>query len=259
MKEKKRPNNPYQLTINQHTLPLRSIARFCHENQAVKVKLNNKEKFIDLRPDNPLFCAKRIWDQRAETTISKDIESSFQNLADKINSRAILTLTSEAHSIVTHMYLLWKYKCKLLSHPINDIQLNIIAPERKISAHSQELLEKHGIIHIKSNGKIPGQAIAGITIQRGLDIELDLGADRFEWGIINTPKGIEFLVPDASINQTIMPISPNIFLIAGLTDCELSAHDVGIINRISILESNRYWFARNPNRCLTLQRCNPWA
>ncbi|WP_157889379.1 hypothetical protein [Chromobacterium subtsugae] len=139
-----RRTNPHQLTIKQHTLPLRSIERFCHENQAVKVKLNTKDIFIDLKPNNSLFCANRAWDHRTETVVSKDIESNFQNLADKINSRLIRAMCTEDQLTVTHMYLLWKYRCKLASNPIADVKINLVTPERELSIDSKEVLEKRG-------------------------------------------------------------------------------------------------------------------
>ena len=72
--EKTQKGNPYQLTVCQHTFPAASIARFADTTGCVEVYLIKQNKVVRLKPDDKLFCAKRVWDQRAESGFMKEIE-----------------------------------------------------------------------------------------------------------------------------------------------------------------------------------------
>src|SRR5688500_14575573 len=90
--EKPQKDNPYRLTIRQHTFPRASIARFANRSGCIHVhKVGAKRSFF-AAPDNALFCAKRIWDQRAEDGFATEIERPFQGLASAIVDGRVSTL-----------------------------------------------------------------------------------------------------------------------------------------------------------------------
>jgi hypothetical protein len=80
--DKPQKGNPHRLTVNQHVYPAWSIERFADTTGKVEVWLRRSDKTFRASPDNPLFCARRTWDQRAESGYMKAIEDEFQILAD---------------------------------------------------------------------------------------------------------------------------------------------------------------------------------
>lgn len=110
--EKIQPGNPHQLTINQHCFPKKSIERFCNEKGVVEVFLIDKNKTVPMKPDNGIFCARRVWDQRAETIFMQSVENAYQELVSKLEVEGwSRRLSSEEDQIVTDMYSLWHVRC----------------------------------------------------------------------------------------------------------------------------------------------------
>ena len=56
--------NPHELTIDQHIFPKKSIDRFYNQDGLLQVKRGNKI-FNTNSGNDGIFCAKRVWDQRA--------------------------------------------------------------------------------------------------------------------------------------------------------------------------------------------------
>src|SRR5207302_8582442 len=79
--ERPQEGNPHRLTIRQHTFPRASIARFANSDGRVSVRHIKSERFR-VKPDHDLFCAMRVWDQRAEAGFHEKIEKPFQSLAE---------------------------------------------------------------------------------------------------------------------------------------------------------------------------------
>lgn len=252
--EKPQSGNPHQLTVLQHILPRRSIERFCDQQGVVRVKRIAKEGFISVPPNNPLFCAKRVWDQRAETVVSSRIEVAFQNIADALVASSVGSLEQSMHLAVTKMYLLWRHRAIFSRNPYVDLMVNCVATERELSIDAQELLESKNVLFARPDGSFPGRFLTGIAIQRAIDMDLNAGADRMRWGVIRTPPCVEFIVPDAFINQPVMPVSPSLCLVSGLLDCHLSLAEVGRLNREALFSTHSYWFARVPDRCPVWRR-----
>lgn len=67
--EKTQKGNPHQLTINQHYFPARSIERFVRPDGRVDVHYIKNSKNFQVKPNNPIFCARRAWDQRVESSL----------------------------------------------------------------------------------------------------------------------------------------------------------------------------------------------
>lgn len=257
--EEPQRGNPHQLTINQHILPRLVIQRFCGPDGLVYVKRVGREGFINVQPENPLFCAKRVWDQRAETTLSEEIEASFQIVSNSILENSLSTLDPEMHLMVTEMYLLWRYRALYARKPLGDVRANIVRMERNLSIDSQERLEKNGVLFLRPDGTLPGRISTGVALQMDIDRDLQAGADKMHWGIVKAPPDFQFVVPNAFINQPIMPISPSTCLVSGWPDSVLSMPEVGLFNREAVLSADEYWFAKNPERCPIRRLVFPFA
>lgn len=108
----------------------------------------------------------------------------------------------------------------------------------------------------REDGIIPSRALTGILLRRDTDAALNAGADKMFWGIVASPTGLEFLCPDRSINQPLLPISPNVCLVGGFADIPASAFTTGDINRALINGAKSYWFAQDLKKCPILNRAN---
>lgn len=95
--------NPHKLTIDQHIFPAESISRFASENGMVQVRRKNGEPDLSLRPGNSYFCARRLWDQKAEAVFMKEIEDRYQDVARNIVAGDVTTLDVVMTAAVTDM------------------------------------------------------------------------------------------------------------------------------------------------------------
>ena len=107
--EKTQKGNPHRLTVKQHCFPMRSIERFACSDGLVDVQRGVKN--FRLKPDHTLFCARRAWDQSAESGFMKEIEDVYQELAEKIVDGVVSKLSKADQAIITDMYALWNIRC----------------------------------------------------------------------------------------------------------------------------------------------------
>ncbi len=82
--EKPQKGNPHRLPVKQHVLPRDSIARFADGTGMVCLFDKVRNKARQAKSDDDIFCAKRVWDRRAEFGYMKGIEDAFQGLASEI-------------------------------------------------------------------------------------------------------------------------------------------------------------------------------
>ena len=80
--EKPQRGNSHQLPVNQHIWPLKSIGRFVDGTGTVFDKVRNRMR--QAKPDDA-FCAKRVWDRRAEFGYMKGIQDAFRNSQPKLS------------------------------------------------------------------------------------------------------------------------------------------------------------------------------
>jgi hypothetical protein len=76
--EKPQSGNPHELPVKQHVFPAASIARFTQGDGCVSVYLIKHKKEILVKPDDQIFCARWVWDYRAEIGFMKQIEDKNQ-------------------------------------------------------------------------------------------------------------------------------------------------------------------------------------
>ena len=142
--EKLQPGNPHQLTVNQHCFPRASIARFAGHDDRVDVRLMEHSKTIRAKPEDPVFCARRAWDEKAESGFMLEVESRYQDLAHEIASgRLTRRLEPDEQSVVTDMYGLWNIRWHYCSQPVPDQQLEgVVALAHEYSKDDREQLER---------------------------------------------------------------------------------------------------------------------
>ena len=166
--EKTQKGNPHQLTVNQHCFPARSIERFVRNDGRVDVRRIKDSKNFRVKPNHSIFCARRAWDQRAESFM-KEIEDVYQELADKIVSGEVLQLSNADQEKITDMYALWNIRWYWKQQPVQDQRIEgAIRPECEFSQDDQESLEKNRITAIGPNLTIKGPHLTGIKIQQNL-------------------------------------------------------------------------------------------
>jgi hypothetical protein len=246
--EKTQKGNPHALTVRQHIFPNASIARFTKNDGCVSVWRFSVNQSLECKPQNHIFCAKRIWDQRAEDGYMKVIEDRFQSLADAIVQDSYSIIGFFEKSIINDFYALWNIRAHVKGHPVSDQAItNALKLAYNPTKDEQELLERNNITTIRPNLTIPGRHLAGINIQMNLNkVRKQLGNAR--WGILKAERG-EFIVPDNFSNARILPISPTICLFADSKNAIIPYGEVTNINQLAIASSTEYFFARKFSEC----------
>jgi hypothetical protein len=246
--EKPQKGNPYGLTIKQHTFPRASIARFADSDGLVSVFHIATGKNLKLSPDDHLFCATRIWDQRAEEGYMKEIEDSFQSLAEAIIGERILAIGPVETPVVNDFFALWNIRAHRKAHPIPDRTIQgIVGPKRNLTKDEQEHLEKEHIGFARPDRTVPGRQLSGISIQMNLDAVRTQLADA-QWGILRAYDG-EFIVPDNSSNARIVPVTPTLCLFSPSANHILTQFQVAEINQYAAASSRDFYFARDFSQC----------
>ena len=243
--ERTQRNNPHQLTVKQHCFPKKSIERFTNKDGVVHVRLIEQDKTVLLKPDDYNFCARRTWDERAETGYMREIEDRYQELADKIAaSKIVRRLKSNEKNVVTEMYILWNCRWHWNKTPVEDQKIKgALGVTHEYSKDEQERLEKEGIATIKSDLTISGRNLTGIAIQQNI-FDYRKHKRSCSWGILKS-LGAEFVVPDNAAHRIVLPVTPNICLINGEGYRLASEHEVAEMNDLAKRDSEKYYFARS--------------
>lgn len=245
------PGNPRQLTINQHVMPRRSIARFTDDGEVSVVSLpygSIKKR----HPEHGIFCVKRLWDQKAETTGSRRIEVTYQHIADAVvNGRR--TFTDEQQEAITEMFFLWTARHETKAEDREDIYANGITGS-DFDLDQQEILESNGCIFMLPGGRMPRRFMNGISLRVRMDNDR-IHAGPVHWGVLEA-KEAEFIVPDTTGGVTLMPISPKLCFMGGQESLCLDFDAVAEANGLMRSRAEAYYFARDlrvsPIKKLTL-------
>jgi hypothetical protein len=241
--ERPSSGNPYQLTVNQHIFPARSIERFYGIAGMVQVFNKQTGKMFPSVARNPIFCAQRAWHQKAESGFMLEIESRFQPIAHAIVTGTLRYVTPFEHDVISRMYALWLCRFARQDNSQPDPVMKMVRPERELTQVDQEKLEKAGILMVRPDSSVPMRQIIGVRLQ--LEVE-DLAHQLTGgcWGILRADEG-EFLVPDNFGSAPIIPLSPKIVLAYGDGNTALDSEGVVRINQLAWICSRRYIFARN--------------
>ena len=234
--------------MQQHLLPRKTIARFCGADGHVQVQLLTHGLNRRYLPTDSLFCAQRAWDQRGESVVGGGIEIPYQSISDSLVDGSLASLAPEMHEAITQMYLLWRRRCLRLNDPMPDFRPKGVTPN-DLPLDVQERMEKAGVAFIRPDGTIAGRVIAGFRLQVDIDSDWLAGAHAMRWGVQRCPPGLELLVPDAFIEQPVLPVAPELCLVAGLPDRQMTRGEVAELNRAALRAATRYWLARESVRC----------
>jgi hypothetical protein len=243
--ERTQDGNPHQLTILQHVFPARSIERFANRQGEISVKYLSTGRIFRVKGNDQIFCAKRVWDQRAEHGYMKNIEDKFHNIAERITSGAGSLLPGDSKA-VTEFYGLCRLRAAWRDRRLAPQPILGIAGEN-LTKDQEEVLETKHAIYVTADGTIPGRYIVGIQIQNDID-GFAAQLERRQWGIVSAQDG-EFILPDNFGSFTIVPISPAISLIYDSQDLSLSRNQVKMVNRCAANTASQYVVARDFTVC----------
>jgi len=238
------PGNPRQLTINQHVMPRRSIARFT-DGGVVKVVSLPYNAVKKRHPEHVVFCVKRLWDQKAETIGSRRIEAAYQDVADA-TVNGCRTFTNEQQKAITEMFFLWKARYETKGEDREDIYANGITGS-DLDLDQQEILENKGCIFMLPGGRMPRRFMNGISLRVRMDNDR-IHAGPINWGVVEAKEG-EFIVPDTTGGVTLMPISPKLCLTGGQTNICINFEAVAETNALLRSLAVGYYFARDLEVC----------
>ncbi len=244
--ERPQRGNPHQLTVNQHILPAKSIARFADRSGSVEVCLIARGRTFRTMPDNVVFCAKRCWDQRAEDGYMREAEDEFQTLADALCEQD-RSLVGGEHATVTAFHVLWNLRAGAAQRPIEDQRIEG-EPRIGLSRDEEELLEKQQIGFFRRGGYMPGRLITGLQIQRCFLQARKQLAD-LEWRVAVAQEG-EFAVPDTFRWAPVVPLGPSRCLVGRCPDVRAFGRETTTeLNQVALARANVFLLARDLSLC----------
>lgn len=238
--EEPQRGNPHRLTVYQHIFPARSIARFARSDGQVTLFDLRRRSHWHPRPNNQVFCARRVWDQRAEEGYMRAIEGAFQAVAERVIANPGTKLMPEDDDAVSRFFALWRSRAVHRSAPDGLVPLNGIEGH-VLTADQEEMLERRWIGYIRPGG-VPTRQMYGLSIQRDIDA-LAHNLNARKWGILILTEG-ELIVPDMPIRYFI-PLTPTICLAWGHETGRISGVDAGLLNRVFMEGCKDYWFCRS--------------
>ena len=237
--------NPRQLTIRQHVLPRRSIARFAGEDKKVEVRRHNQAVTIRLEDDNPMFCASRAWDQRAESGYSRSIEIEFQSLADSIVAGKT-TLDEGDHIVVSRFWALWRLRAEVRASPTPPLRLNGVIESREFSVAEQDALEAKHVVYVENGSQVPSH----IWVRLKMQVQIGrLTCTPIRWGLIHSPDS-EFIVPSRVGTSGFVPLTPHVALLANQPEGTITKEQTVRLNKALLSFAGDYVFARKISRAL---------
>src|SRR4029077_622141 len=242
--EKPQSHNPHRLTINQHVFPHRSIARFANATGTVWLRDLNRKITRPAKPDDAIFCAMRVWDERAESGYMKGIEDAFQALAEKIIAGAV-TVIGDHHDTINEFFALWYLRARSKDGDHAEVQIKGVMGDA-LTKDQEEILEKKGMMFIRQGGIVPARQINGMQLQRYIDFYSEQWkAGR--WGIVEAQSG-EFVVPDVPTHMLI-PLTPTLSVVYASLSGKIDVHNLAKINRDLMIASREYFFAHDFSNC----------
>lgn len=231
------------LVKKQHVLPQKSIERFCNGNGMVQAHRIHEGKTFPVKPNNGMFCVRRVWDQRAEQGFGKRIEDRFQFLVESILASGRRSLFLEEHDVILKFYALWWIRSTIdqydegMSGNLVGVKGDNLTLEQRINV---EL--KHQIF-VEEGGVVPMHFKRGFAMQRAIDI-FTAANSHLRWSITES-KSIEFVVSDNPKEDFRIPITPRLCFICHFHASILTSDQVRALNLDAINRSKSYYFARD--------------
>lgn len=239
MYEPTQKDNPHQITKNQHIHTAHCIGMF-EKDGYVQVKELVTDEILKREKRAAIFCAKRVWDERAEKGYMAKIEDAFHREVDTAEIGK-----ERNHLAISTYHLLWFLRHHFSVSPIPDIPLVGISGSG-INKDQSEIVERKWGCHVRDGGLLPSRFAISLEIQRLIDMNINQYS-QLRWGLLRAVEG-EFLVADCYQEQCFMPISPSMAFYAQNEDSEITREDLVTLNNVSISKSTNYYFARDFTR-----------
>jgi hypothetical protein len=234
--EPTQPTNPRQLTIAQHVHSRWCISQFADEDGCVAVLRDGHSTAFRAKPDNDIFCAKRVWDQNLEQGLFSQVERAFHAVVER--TLAIGSVVD--HRAVTEYISIWQIRARLANEPPDDVVLNGIRGSA-LTKDEEEILEKKRYAFARPGGVMPGRFSAFPDALRSHDVTMSRLTD-VRWGVLRTKDCAGFVCSDHPANELYIPIAPTVALVAGYKDLVVGAVTVDDLNRSSQQQARRFVF-----------------
>jgi len=245
--EKPQKGNPHKIVVNQHIYPRMCIERFSNESGFVELNNLIANKVLPVRPEDKVFCASRIWDQRAEAGYMKSIEDAFQEILNRVLANPVeIIFSASDKKWINRFYALWVLRYHYSNNPEKNEKL--YPAFNGWSRDEQEQLEKAGVMYISNDGSFIGRHITGSILQTQIGDILEQIMNA-EWGVLRS-HNLEFVVPDCPVDFLAIPITPDLCLYSKSGNVVTTDEQVSFINMHMIKSSMKYYFARDLSKCL---------
>lgn len=240
MYEPTQKGNPHQITKKQHIHTAHCIGMF-EKDGYVQVKELATGETLKREKRAAIFCAKRIWDERAEKGYMAKIEDDFHKEVDNAEIGR-----SRNHLAISTYHLLWFLRHNFFVSPIPDIPLVGVSGSG-VNKDQSEIVESKWGGHIRDNGVLPSRFATSVEIQRLIDMNISQYS-QLRWGLLRATEG-EFLVADCYQEHCFMPLSPTMAFYAQTEDTEINREDLVALNTASISKATNYYFGRDLAQC----------
>lgn len=240
-----KPSKGSKLTYWQHVFPARSIERFQNSIGVVQFHDFERNKIRPAGARDPMFCARRAWDQRAERGYMKQIEDSFQGLAERIVNAGERNIDEKEKHTVDLFYSLWSQRANKRHLPEQEIASSLTG--YRLSKEQEEKLEANFTSFIREDGRMPARMLNGIAIQVSLAADMSAYSPQLTWGVLISLDG-EFIVPDVPA-ATYIPLTPTTALAANTEGGVVTNDVVRKMNEIVSGRCEKYLFARDLSKC----------
>jgi hypothetical protein len=243
--ERPQKGNPHQLPVNQHVWPLKSIARFAGGTAGVWLFDKVRNKVRQAKPADDLFCAKRVWDGRAEFGYMKSIEDEFQELADESIAGTVTALAAEQKEKIDAFFALWRMRADHKGADAGPIKFKSVTGANW-TKDQEEQFEKASVSFFRQDGTMPARVVHGLRIQRAIDDYIS-GLSNIQWGIIHALEG-HLIVPDYPA-YTIIPLTPTLCLCSGGQTGAMTRQNLVEMNSCFKSASRESFFAQDLTQC----------
>lgn len=248
--EKTTHDNPNKLTKDQHYHSRYCIEKFLNSNDRIEVFIRQSAEIKQLTPKAELFCAMRMWDQRAESGFMLSIENAFHEVIDNPKE-----FSERNHVAITEYWALWKLRFDYFHRDRREnTSLSGITGDNLTKLQEENIESKHGAF-IREGGIIPARFSNGIQIQQAIDMISSLNRAT-TWGLLTSTHG-DFVVSDNYSELQILPITPTQVFVAKDSDFHISKDSLIMINRESVAASKKLYFARSLASCPGITDANP--
>ncbi|MEI9948239.1 MAG: hypothetical protein WDO74_04495 [Pseudomonadota bacterium] len=234
--EPTQPKNPRQLTIGQHIHSRWCINKFADDAGRVAVLRQGQPTPFLTKPDNDVFCAKRVWGQNLEEGLFSKLEQAFHSAVEGI----LATGAVVDHRAITEYVSLWRIRAQLAEEPPDDVVLNGISGS-SLTKDQEEIVEKKGGMFARDGGVVPGRFGAFLDALRKHAIAMS-GLGGIEWGILRARDCAGFICGDRPGNDLYIPIAPSVALVAGYEDLEVGSITVDDLNQSSQKQARSFVF-----------------